>query len=105
MATTQELAELRLNTKQPLNEEPYTDDFMMGMIDEYGVDGASGKIWRAKAAAVSNLVDVSEGGSSRKMSQVFEQYTKNAIGFEASDVVDEGDSSYRAPRSRKATRV
>lgn len=103
MATIAEIAELRLAIKEAVNTPPYTDDFLAGMIDTYGQDAAAGRIWRVKAAAVNGLVDISEGGSTRKMSQLFDQYTKTAISFENSGVVEE--TGYVAPRSRKATRV
>ena len=104
MATTQEIAELRLAIKEPNNVEPYTDEFLGGLIDAYGVNASAGKVWRSKAASVSNLVDISEGGSTRKLSQVFDQYTKNAIGFETADS-ETIVPAYTAPRSRKAERV
>lgn len=81
MATSQEIAELRINIKEPNNVEPWTDEFLGDMIDAYGVDEASYRIWRSKATTVNSLVDISEGGSSRKMSQVYENYLKTADSF------------------------
>lgn len=105
MATLAELAELRIAIQEPNNVEPYTDDFLDAMIDAYGVDGAAGRIWEAKAASVSKLVDISEGGSSRKMSQVFANYKELSDRYKAADAAGDDGTAYRAPRTRKATRV
>lgn len=105
MATVQEIAELRLAIQEPNDAPPYTDEFLGGLIDAYGVPASAGKVWRSKAASVARLVDISEGGSSRKMSQVYDQYTKTAIGFESEANGGSTPDGYVAPRSRKATRV
>jgi hypothetical protein len=105
MATIAQIAELRLAIQEPINAEPYTDDFLSELIDTYGMDDSEGRIWEAKAASVSKLVDISEGGSSRKMSQIFTNYSAlaaRAYGRGEEPIVD---PTAIAPRSRKATRV
>lgn len=96
MATPQQIAEVRANTQEPNNVEPYTDEYIGGLIDSYGVTEAEHKIWISKRNAVADLVDISEGGSSRKNSQLFESYSKIVAGYE-----DDGSTSgRRAPRTR-----
>lgn len=105
MATITDVALLRQKIQEPDNVDPYTDDFLSELIDQYGVDSAAGQIWEAKAASVARLVDISEGGSSRKMSQVFTQYSAIADKFNSKTSSGEDPTGYTAPRTRKITRV
>lgn len=104
MATPTEIALLRQKIQEPQNVDPYTDDFLSNLIDQYGMDSAAGQVWEAKAASVAKLVDISEGGSQRKMSQVFTQYSTLADKFNSKSEA-ENPTEYTSPRSRKATRV
>lgn len=104
MATPTDIALLRQKIQESANEEPYTDDYLSALIDAYGMDPAAGQIWEIKAAAVARLVDISEGGSSRKMSQVFSNYTALAAQYNGKGSVED-PSGYTAPRARKITRV
>lgn len=99
MATPQEIVELRLEVQEPNNVEPYTDDLLSSLIDSYGVTEAAHKIWIQKRNAVADLVDITEGGSSRKMSQLYENYNKIVGRYEVDDT-----SGRRAPRTREITR-
>lgn len=74
MATPEEVAALRLLIAES-TEETYTDAQLIEWLD-----AASGnenlvayEIWTQKAAGYAGLVDVSEGGSSRKMGDLHEQ--------------------------------
>jgi len=102
MATLQQIAELRDEIQEPLNQEPYTDDYLGALIDDYGMDEAAHKIWIAKRNAVAALVDISEGGSSRKMSQLFDQYSKIVATYEEDPIDPVG--TRRPPRTREITR-
>lgn len=104
MASIDEIAELRRAIKEPDNVEPYTDDELGRLIDTYGINGAAGRVWREKATNVANLVDISEGGSTRKQSQLFDNYSKIALDYETKDLVVDTVVS-DAPRSRRAVRV
>lgn len=75
MATVAEIAALRLLIAEPDDAAPYDDATLNTRLT-----AALGKeyvlayeIWTEKAAAAAGLVDVSEGGSSRKMGDVHEQ--------------------------------
>ncbi len=47
------------------------DDIALGvMIDNLTINGAAAQLWRETATLTSHLVDVTESGSSRKMSSV-----------------------------------
>jgi hypothetical protein len=104
MATSQEIAELRIEIREPNNAEPYTDDFLGGLIDSYGITESAHKVWIAKRNSVAALVDISEGGSSRKMSQVFDNYQKIVAGYE-DDSTGVDDPEHYAPRTRKVERI
>lgn len=104
MATPQQIAELRIEVREPTNAEPYTDDFLGALIDSYGITDSAYKVWIAKRNAVASLVDISEGGSSRKMSQLFDNYDKIVKGY-GSDGGGTDDPETYAPRTRKAERI
>ena len=101
MATAQQIAEVRANTNQLANVEPYTDAFIGGLIDAYGTTDAERKVWISKRNTAADLVSISEGGSSRQMQQVFEHYDKIVKSYGEDDAA--GGS--RAPRPREITRL
>lgn len=101
MATPQQIAEVRANTQELENKEPFTDDFIGSLIDTYGVTESEKRIWIAKRNRVAALVDISEGGSSRKNSQIFDQYSKIVAGYDE-DPDDNGGR--RRPRTRAIVR-
>lgn len=71
MATAAEVAEVRQYTDEP-TEAVWTDVELSALVDELGsVEAATSRVWREKVARYSRLVDVSEAGASRKMSQAF----------------------------------
>lgn len=82
MATPEEIAAFRLLIGAPDNVDPYTDEVLSDRIDaaEGDLNGLASSIWREKAAHYSTLVDVSESGSSRKLSDLH----KNALAMAAS---------------------
>ena len=55
--------------------ENYNDVALGVMIDTLTMNGAAAQLWRETASSTTQLVDVSESGSSRKMSDVH----KNAV--------------------------
>lgn len=70
MATDAQLAQLRRMTALDKDDEVYVDSLLGGMIDDLGMEPASAQIWREKAATAAGLVDVTESGSSRRLSQL-----------------------------------
>lgn len=81
MATETQIAALRAMIGQPENAEPWTDEVIGALIDTAGGDLnlAAYNAWLSKAATASSMVDISEGGSSRKMSDLH----KNALAMAA----------------------
>lgn len=74
MATPDEIAAFRLQIAEPDGAEPYTDSQLSARLDADGDTALTAyKIWMEKAAAAAELVDVTEGGSSRKMGDIHEQ--------------------------------
>jgi len=61
---------LRLAVDELTDTSFYTDDYLSDMIDGVGQDSAAADIWAQKAAKYAALVDISEGGSSRKNSDL-----------------------------------
>lgn len=84
MATAQQIAALRLLIAEPNNVSPY-DDVALGLLLDAGTNQyyIAADIWDQKAAGAAALVDVSEGGSTRKMGDVYEQYLGMASSMRA----------------------
>jgi hypothetical protein len=75
MATAADIATLRLLIAEPTSDT-YTDSALGIIIDASdSLDAAALEVWIQKAAASAELVDISEGGSQRKNSDVY----KNAL--------------------------
>lgn len=74
MATAAEVSALRLLIAEPDDSNGWTDEKLSGLLDagESANTVASG-IWTSKAATYASLVDVSESGSSRKLSDMHRQ--------------------------------
>lgn len=74
MATAEEIAALRLLIAEPDDIAPYDDAALSTLLDNSTNSFLIAyEIWTQKAAATAGLVDVSEGGSSRKMGDLYEQ--------------------------------
>jgi hypothetical protein len=105
MATPDQIALLRVMINEPNNEAPYTDDLLGAAIDAAtSLNAAAASIWEAKAASVAHLVDISEGGSSRKMGDVYEQYLKMASMYNDKDDAS-GTTNGRVSMTREITRA
>lgn len=79
MASVDDVARLRRLVNMPTVTPPYTDELLVEYIDELGVEAAAARIWREVAATYAGLVDVTESGSSRKLSSMY----TNALGMAA----------------------
>lgn len=71
MATSADIAVVRINTSEPNNTAPFSDDYFGGLIDASGVTGATLAVWEQKLATFSSAVDVTEAGASHKFSDLF----------------------------------
>lgn len=82
MATAGEILDVRNNTAEPDSDSELDDEEIEALIDADGVDLASAVIWRRKAATYSEMVNVSEAGASRAMSDLFKNAVAMAEHFE-----------------------
>ena len=100
MATQEQRDQLRRMTG-----EQDSDDFTDAKLDEYmwfandDIEQAAADIWNAKANAYADLTDISEAGSSRKNSVLYERALERAKHYQ--DKVDGGVS---APAQYSTTR-
>jgi hypothetical protein len=94
MATADEIAALRLLIAEPNNVDPWTDAVLGEIIDavDNDLDAAAYQSWITKAASYASLVDVTESGSSRKLSQLQEQALRMATKFQSGGVDPGGDN-------------
>ena len=73
MATSGDLAQVRLNVNEPTNTAPYDDTYIGALIDSGGITGASVSIWESKAASIAaTAVDITEADATHKMSDRFD---------------------------------
>lgn len=73
MASEVEIARLRRMTDLAANDAVYTSELLSSLIDEIGFEQAASSIWKEKAAGYASLVDTTESGSSRSLSQLSRQ--------------------------------
>lgn len=86
MATTDEINELRDLVNDQTLPYTFTAPQLSAYIDSAGsVRAAAGAVWNVKASKLAGLVDVTEGSSSRKLSQLYKQALEMASFFGASD--------------------
>jgi hypothetical protein len=93
MATAEEIAALRILIAEPNDTPPWTNAVLSDMIDaaEGDQDSAAYQTWISKAASYASMVDVTESGSSRKLSQLQEQALNMASRFAAGNVAPGSD--------------
>jgi hypothetical protein len=97
MASDDELAALHRAADIPPDDTTYSDDILADYIDEnMSVPAAAAVIWREKAAALAMMVDTTESGSSRKLSDLHANALAMAKGFSAVVVDDTVVSTRRS---------
>lgn len=82
MANPADVARLRRLTDEP-TAEVYSSLALSSMIDGWdgSIEAAAAEVWREKAARYSGLVDMSEGSSTRKLSQLRDSALKMATSY------------------------
>lgn len=88
MADEAQVAELRRLIDEPDNVPPWMDDVLSARLDARegtSIASLAATIWREKAAMYSGLIDVQEGSSSRKLSQLQSQALKMADSLALAD--------------------
>lgn len=98
MPNNDDLLRLRRMTGETQDKSNYTDADLTLILSEYGgsLDLASAHIWREKAAMYADQTDISEAGSSRKDSVLYDRAISQAAFHEAAangGVVVTGDFS------------
>ena len=88
MATPFQIQQLRNRTDIQSAEAPYTDEYMSLLIDARGEFIAAAEIWEERAAKTSKLINMSEGGSSRNLSDIH----KNALAMASKYRKDAADA-------------
>jgi Cdc6-like AAA superfamily ATPase len=76
MATSDQLDDL----KRLIGDAEFTDDELNEIIDENdeNIQASAAVVWESQAASYSQIVDVTESGSSRKMGDLFDNAMKMA---------------------------
>lgn len=102
------LARLRRYIAEP-TQANYADDVLSNMYDDAlgDLNVVAAEVWREKAGKAASLVDISEGASSRKMSQVTENAMKMAAQFTSLTTGDggTGTTTTRSARTRAIERI
>lgn len=98
MASEDEIATLRRMTALEVDDAIYTDSLLGGMIDDLGFAAAAAQIWREKAATAAGLVDTTESGSSRSLSQLRKGYLEMASAIQPPETVDGGSYTVEIER-------
>lgn len=105
MADETVILELRRLINEMTDQDPWTDLVLSVRIDEWTgtLDALAAKIWREKAATYAELIDIKEGNSDRKMSQLYSQALKMADGLDGGIAVI--DTIRRPARTRPIERM
>lgn len=105
MATESDVTTVREFVNEPTNANGWTDDRIKAIVDANDGDlrAAAADIWTSKASSFSMLVDVSENGSSRKMSDIHKNALAMARQFR-SESIDLQIATIGRPRTRAIVR-
>lgn len=105
MADAATIADLREMINEPDNVEPWTDEYLSGRIDSWTgtLETLASRLWTKKAAQYAEMIDVKEGTSDRKLSQLHKQ----ALTMSASLLLDPSGetTTRRASRTRPIERM
>lgn len=98
------VVELRRMVDEP-SEDTYTDAELSDRLSTSNKFAVARDIWRDKMAAASSLVNMSEGGSSRSMSQAYDHAREMAELYDgfANSAADDGTAGHAV--LRKITRA
>jgi hypothetical protein len=101
MATTEEIAAVREMIGEPDDTNGWTDEKIGDFIDAAkSTRLAAADIWSSKASKYSTMVDISESGSSRKMSGLLDNALKLAKAFREGETAEDTDVDPLANRPR-----
>jgi hypothetical protein len=111
MATAAERARVRQILNEPDDSNGWTDDRIDQLLEEtsnpdgtFDFRSASASGWEQIAAGYTSLVNVTENGSSRSMSQQFDHAMAMAKMFGSTGTDETGEGSLPRPRSTRIVR-
>ena len=107
MASAEDIAEIRRLINEPIDASPWTDDYISGRLDAWeGTNvGLAANLWREKASKYASLIDIQEGNSSRKMSQLHSQALSMASALDSVAENVDGTAPARVSRTRQIERM
>lgn len=94
MADEKTLARFRRVTALEETDTIYTDSVIDGMIEDLTFDAAVATVWKEKAAAAAGLVDITESGSSRQLSQLRKSYLEMSTAVGPAEETAAGSGSF-----------
>jgi len=94
MATVDQIARLRRMIDAVDDDSVYTDELLSDLIDVEGFEASAAMIWKEKASSFAALVDMTESGSTRRLSQLADQALKMAATFVPEPSTDTSGGSY-----------
>lgn len=97
MATEEQIARVRRLTDEP-GTEVYSDTDLDVLIEQEGEAGAIAEIWNEKAARYADMVDTSEAGARRSLSQLHEHAMAMAAKWSEAATTAGGGGSPRVGR-------
>jgi hypothetical protein len=98
VATSSQVAQVRENTNEP-TQDPYTDTEVGVLVDSLGsVNLASAAIWSKKAAAYADVVNTTEAGARRDLSDLYDKAIAESKRWKAAEdeTLPEADIKGRA---------
>ena len=113
MLTAAELVLLRSMIDEPDASGGWTDERLSDLADvtenpdgTVNLTAVAAAVWDAKAASYATLNDVTESGSSRRLSQTFDQAQKMALHFrgQSAAVVAQQETRMQSHRIVRPTR-
>lgn len=89
MASPEDVANLRAAINEPDDSNGWSDEELALLIDaEPTLNAAAATAWVRKAGQLSSLVDVSESGSSRKLSDLYKNAMAMGAHYKGLDATD-----------------
>lgn len=111
MATAAEIAAFRLLINEPNDVAPWTDAAINDFLDQYlnadgsvDLDWAASHVWTEKASSTVGLVDMTENGSTRKLSDIHKNMLSMAEMFRARSPRASAEDASSRPRTRPIVR-
>lgn len=102
MATQEEIEQLRRMTDVDDGDDVYTEEVLSTYIDNLAgnLTAVAAAIWAEKAASYAGLVDVTESGSSRRLSQLHTAALTMAKKYQPDETPDQGGASFTTGMER-----